>query len=231
MAFRNSWLSRPRFSSEARIASRRLPEFPELRQPVPNAGDRHLIKAAGMLLTVPGNEGHRGAVVQQSNRGLHLLSGQVKLTGNMGNLDVNHGRQFCTLSARIVSCCRIEESYPNFSTWGLLSRVNSICRFALTRALHGVAAWDHLWYSVNVGKAWVKAVEFGSGVVGAEPPVDGDARCVALALVGGDLALQCVRVGISPPEAGAAQRAEFDLCHPFGKLRTGLSQLACLGVW
>ena len=166
-----------------------------------------------MLLTVPGNEGHRGAVVQQSNRGLHLLSGQVQLTGNLGNLDVNHGRQFCILSARIVSCCLIEESHPNFSTWGLLSRVNCICRFALTRALHGVAAWDHLWYSVNVGKAGVKAVEFGSGVVGAEPAVDGDVRCVALALVGGDLALQCVRVGISPLEAGAAQRAEFDLCH------------------
>ena len=131
----------------------------------------------------------------------------------------------------LPACCLIEESYPNFSTWGLLSRVNCICRFALTRALHGVAAWDHLWYSVNVGRAWVKAVEFGSGVVGAEPPVDGDARCVALALVGGDLALQCVRVGISPLEAGAAQRAERDLCHPFGKLRTGLSQLACLGVW
>ena len=37
-----------------------------------------------MLLTVPGNEGRRGAVVQQSNRGRHLLSGQVQLTGNLG---------------------------------------------------------------------------------------------------------------------------------------------------
>ena len=69
-----------------------------------------------MLLTVPRNEGHRSAVVQQSNRGLHLLSGQVKLTGNMGNLDVNHGRQFCILSVRIVSCCRIDKCYPNFGT-------------------------------------------------------------------------------------------------------------------
>ena len=74
-------------------------------------------------------------------------------------------------------------------------------------------------------------MEFGSGVVSAEPPVDGDARCVALGLVGGDLALQSVCVGVSPPEAGTAQRAEFNLCHPFGKLRTGLGQLACLGVW
>ena len=56
-------------------------------------------------------------------------------------------------------------------------------------------------------------MEFGSGVVGAEPPVDGDGRCVALSLVGGDLALQGVGVGISPLEAGATQRAEFDLRH------------------
>ena len=73
-------------------------------------------------------------------------------------------------------------------------------------------------------------MEFGSGVVGAEPPVDGDARCVAFGLVGGDLALQSVCVGVSPPEAGTGQHAEFNLRHPFGKLRTGLSQLACLGV-
>ena len=45
-----------------------------------------------------------------------------------------------------------------------------------------------------LGKAGVKALEFGSGVVGAEPPVYGDARCVALGFVGGDLALQGVRV-------------------------------------
>ena len=43
-------------------------------------------------------------------------------------------------------------------------------------------------------------MEFGSGVVGSEPPVDGDAHCVALGFVGGDLALQGVRVGISPLE-------------------------------
>ena len=42
-------------------------------------------------------------------------------------------------------------------------------------------------YSVNIGREWVKPMEFGSGVAGADPPVDGDARCVALGLVGGDL--------------------------------------------
>ena len=74
-------------------------------------------------------------------------------------------------------------------------------------------------------------MQFGSGILSAEPPVDGDARCVAVGLVGRDLALQSVGVGVSPLETGAAQHAEFDFRHPFGKLRTGLSQLACLGVW
>ena len=74
-------------------------------------------------------------------------------------------------------------------------------------------------------------MQFGSGILSAEPPVDGDARCVALGLVGRDLALQGVRVGITPLETGPGQHAELNLRHPFGKLRTGLSQLACLGVW
>ena len=56
-------------------------------------------------------------------------------------------------------------------------------------------------------------MEFGSGIMGAEPPVDGDPRCVALGLVGGDLALQGVGVGVSPFETGAAQHAELDLRH------------------
>ena len=56
-------------------------------------------------------------------------------------------------------------------------------------------------------------MQFGSGILSAEPPVDGDARCVALGLVARDLALQGVRVGVSPLETGAAQRAEFDLRH------------------
>ena len=38
-------------------------------------------------------------------------------------------------------------------------------------------------------------------------------RCVALGLVGRDLALQCVGVGVSPLETGAAQCAEFNLRH------------------
>ena len=56
-------------------------------------------------------------------------------------------------------------------------------------------------------------MQFGSGILSAEPPVDGDARCVALGLVGRDLALQGVGLGVSPLETGAAQCAEFDLRH------------------
>ena len=53
---------------------------------------------------------------------------------------------------------------------------------------------------------------------------------VALGFVGSDLALQGVDVGVSAFEAGATQSTEFNLRHPFGKLRTGFNQLACLGV-
>ena len=65
-------------------------------------------------------------------------------------------------------------------------------------------------------------MEFGSGVVGAEPPVDGDPRCVVLGLVGRDLALQCGGGGVSPLAAGAAQCAEFDLRIPRKQLNIGL---------
>ena len=62
-------------------------------------------------------------------------------------------------------------------------------------------------------KGRVKAMEFGSGVCGPEAPVDGDTRRVALGLVGSDLALQSVSVGVSPFETGSAQHAELDFRH------------------
>ena len=37
--------------------------------------------------------------------------------------------------------------------------------------------------SIKSGKAGIEAMQFGSGILSAEPPVDGDARCVALGLV------------------------------------------------
>ena len=74
-------------------------------------------------------------------------------------------------------------------------------------------------------------MQLGSGVLGTEPPVDGGLRRVALGLVGGDGPSQSDLVAVAIPQAGSGQHAELDLGHPFGKLRTGLSQLACLGVW
>ena len=62
-------------------------------------------------------------------------------------------------------------------------------------------------------------MQFGSGILSAEPPVDGDARCVALGLVGRDLALQSVGIGVSPLETGAA--------HTLNSISAMLSQLAC----
>ena len=66
-------------------------------------------------------------------------------------------------------------------------------------------------------------MEFGSGVVGAEPPVDGDPRCVALGLVGGDLALQGVASGF------LLLRQERP--NALNSISAMFNQLACLGVW
>ena len=53
-----------------------------------------------------------------------------------------------------------------------------------------------------LGQYWegrgVKAIEFGSGVLGAEPPVYDDAGCVALGFISSDL---------------ASARDEFNLSH------------------
>ena len=56
-------------------------------------------------------------------------------------------------------------------------------------------------------------MEFGSGVVSAKPPVDGDAGWVAAGLVGRDGALQRVDVGVSTHETGPGQGTEFNLRH------------------
>ena len=57
----------------------------------------------------------------------------------------------------------------------------------------------------------MKALKFASGVLGAELPVDGDACCVALGVVGGDSGFQSVGVGVFSLENGTARYAEFDL--------------------
>ena len=74
-------------------------------------------------------------------------------------------------------------------------------------------------------------MEFPSGVLGGEAPVDGGCRTVAVRYAGVDGPFQAVLIGVSPPQAGSGQHAELDLCHPFDKLRTGFSQLPFLGVW
>ena len=66
-------------------------------------------------------------------------------------------------------------------------------------------------------------MQFGSGILSAEPPVDGDPRCVALGLVGRDLALQCVGVGVSP-----LRQARLNALNSISAM---FNQLACLGVW
>ena len=73
-------------------------------------------------------------------------------------------------------------------------------------------------------------MKFGSGVPGVEPPVDGGLGDVALRDQGLDFPLESRFVGEPLLEAGAGQYAELNLRHPFGKLRTGPSQLPCLGV-
>ena len=74
-------------------------------------------------------------------------------------------------------------------------------------------------------------MEFGAGVLSAEAPIDGGLGSVASGFVGGDGGSQCWLVTVASLQAVSGQHAEFNLGHPFGKLRTGFSQLACLGVW
>ena len=74
-------------------------------------------------------------------------------------------------------------------------------------------------------------MEFPPGVMGSKPPVDGSLGGIALPLQGLDLPAEGGLVRDTLTEAGARQDAKLDLRHPFGKLRTGFSQLPCLGVW
>ena len=84
-------------------------------------------------------------------------------------------------------------------------------------------------------------MQFGPGLLGGEPPVNGRSRHVAFFLVGTDGPSQGILIGVVSPETGPGQHAELDLCHPFDKLRTGLSQRRSLsflpgtlgpeGVW
>ena len=73
-------------------------------------------------------------------------------------------------------------------------------------------------------------MEFGSGVLDAEAPVDAGLSFVSLQFQGVDLPAEGFLVREALLEATAGEDAELDLRHPFGRLRTGFSQLPCLGV-
>ena len=62
-------------------------------------------------------------------------------------------------------------------------------------------------------------MEFVSGIIGAETPVDGGVRRVALDLVGCDLAFQSVGVGVLP-----LRQARLSTLNSISAM---LSQLAC----
>ena len=79
--------------------------------------------------------------------------------------------------------------------------------------------------------AGIEAVEFVSGVLDSEPPVDSGPCRVPFRYAGADGSLQAVLIAVASAQAGPGQHAELDLRHPFDKLRTGFSQLPCLGVW
>ena len=76
----------------------------------------------------------------------------------------------------------------------------------------------------------IQSVEFGSGIGDAEAPVDAGLCFVSLQLHSANLAAERILVRDTPPETTAGEDAELDLRHPFDKLRTGFSQLPCLGV-
>ena len=68
-------------------------------------------------------------------------------------------------------------------------------------------------------------LEFTAGVLGGEPPVDDGASLVALAFERGDLPSQQRFTADPAVQTLSAEDAQLDFGHPFGKLRTGFSQL------
>ena len=77
----------------------------------------------------------------------------------------------------------------------------------------------------------MEAMEFGPGVLGGEAPVDDRLGLIAFLLQGMYLPAETDLVRVPLPETAAGYDAKLDLFYPFGKLRTGFSQLPCLGVW
>ena len=94
------------------------------------------------------------------------------------------------------------------------------------KLVHGQVrnAWDRgdgvwFWRPVKGKPTWMP-----------KTPVDAGLSLVSLLLQGLDLPAERFLVRETLPEAAAGEDAELDLRHPFGKLRTGFSQLPSLGV-
>ena len=68
-----------------------LVELGELLQPVADRGDGHLVQAAGGLLAVAGDEGHRAPLVEQAGRGLHLAGSQAQFNCDLCDVFILHG--------------------------------------------------------------------------------------------------------------------------------------------
>ena len=85
------------------------------------------------------------------------------------------------------------------------------------------------YYSVMFGIKGIEALKVGSGALGVGPPIDGGSSCFAPCDQGLNFPPESHFVGESLCEAGTGHYAELNLGHPFGKLRTGLGQLPCLG--
>ena len=66
-------------------------------------------------------------------------------------------------------------------------------------------------------------MQFGSGVLGVEPPVGGGSCRIALGLVGVDRPLQSGSIRIAP-----WRQARVNTLNSISAM---FSQLACLGVW
>ena len=73
-------------------------------------------------------------------------------------------------------------------------------------------------------------VHFDASVFSGESPVYGRSGLVSFCFHGRDFDTEGLFIGDAPAQDSPGQNAELDLCHPFGKLRTGLSQLPCFGV-
>ena len=56
-------------------------------------------------------------------------------------------------------------------------------------------------------------MEFGSGILGSEPPMDGSLGGIMLPFQGLYSPSESGVIGGTPPEAGASQHAELDLRH------------------